>query len=90
MLLEPTSDQEFFRETTARFLDELVPVGELRRLRDDPVGFGRGLLAPRRRARLDVAARRARTTAAAASAATASSTSRSSPTSSVATPPPDR
>ena len=40
MLLELTSDQAFFRDTTARFLAELVPVGELRRLRDDPVGFG--------------------------------------------------
>lgn len=39
MLLEPSSDQEFFRETTGRFLKEHVPVGELRRLRDDPVGF---------------------------------------------------
>jgi alkylation response protein AidB-like acyl-CoA dehydrogenase len=34
-----TSDQEFFRETTARFLDDQVPVAELRRLRDDPAGF---------------------------------------------------
>jgi alkylation response protein AidB-like acyl-CoA dehydrogenase len=40
MLLELTPDQEFFRETTARFLDEHVPVGELRRLRDDAAGFG--------------------------------------------------
>lgn len=39
MLLQPTSDQEFFRETTAKFLDEQVPVGEVRRLRDDPAGF---------------------------------------------------
>ena len=39
MLLEPSADQEFFRETTDRFLTEQVPVGELRRLRDDPVGF---------------------------------------------------
>ena len=39
MLLTPTSDQEFFRETTARFLDEQAPVRELRRLRDDPAGF---------------------------------------------------
>jgi alkylation response protein AidB-like acyl-CoA dehydrogenase len=40
VLLQPSSDQEFFRETTARFLSEQAPVGELRRLRDDPVGFG--------------------------------------------------
>ncbi|MBY0277530.1 acyl-CoA/acyl-ACP dehydrogenase [Candidatus Binatia bacterium] len=39
MLLQPTSDQELLRETTARFLDETVPPAELRRLRDDPVGF---------------------------------------------------
>jgi alkylation response protein AidB-like acyl-CoA dehydrogenase len=41
MLLELTSDQEFFRETTARFLDEHVPVSVLRRFRNDPVGFDR-------------------------------------------------
>jgi alkylation response protein AidB-like acyl-CoA dehydrogenase len=40
MLLEPSSDQEFFRETTARFLVDQTPVGEIRRLRDDPAGFG--------------------------------------------------
>jgi len=40
MLLQLTSDQELLRETTARFLDETVPPAELRRLRDDPVGFG--------------------------------------------------
>ena len=39
MLLALSADQAFFRETTARFLGELVPVGEVRRLRDDPVGF---------------------------------------------------
>lgn len=38
MLLEPSDDQEFFRETTARFLTDQVPPAELRRLRDDPVG----------------------------------------------------
>ncbi len=41
MLLELDSDQAFFQETTARFLDEHVPVGEVRRLRDDPAGFDR-------------------------------------------------
>ena len=40
MLLERTPDQEFFRETTLRFLGEHVPPGEVRRLRDDPAGFG--------------------------------------------------
>jgi alkylation response protein AidB-like acyl-CoA dehydrogenase len=39
MLLELSSEQEFFRETTARFLDTHAPVAELRRLRDDPTGF---------------------------------------------------
>jgi len=39
MLLVPSSDQTFFQETTARFLKELVPVGEVRRLRDDAAGF---------------------------------------------------
>jgi alkylation response protein AidB-like acyl-CoA dehydrogenase len=41
MLLALSSDQELFSETTAKLLDEIVPVGELRRLRDDPVGFDR-------------------------------------------------
>jgi alkylation response protein AidB-like acyl-CoA dehydrogenase len=39
MLLALSSDQEFFRETTGRFLTDRVPVAELRRLRDDPQGF---------------------------------------------------
>ena len=39
MLLTPDSDQELFRETTAKLLNQHVPVGELRHLRDDPVGF---------------------------------------------------
>jgi alkylation response protein AidB-like acyl-CoA dehydrogenase len=39
MLLTLSSDQELFSETTVKLLDELVPVDELRRLRDDPVGF---------------------------------------------------
>src|SRR5579872_6756486 len=42
MLLELTPDQEFFRETTARFLDEHAPVAEVRRRRDDPAGFDPG------------------------------------------------
>jgi alkylation response protein AidB-like acyl-CoA dehydrogenase len=41
MLVTRTSDQDFFRETTARFLAEQSPVDALRRLRDDPVGFDR-------------------------------------------------
>ena len=41
MLLQPSADQTFFRETTARFLAEFAPVDELRRRRDDPVGFDR-------------------------------------------------
>lgn len=39
MLLNLDRDQELFRETTAKLLEELVPVGELRRRRDDPDGF---------------------------------------------------
>ncbi len=39
MLLDLTSDQDFFRETTAKFLDTQVPVAELRRLRHDATGF---------------------------------------------------
>jgi alkylation response protein AidB-like acyl-CoA dehydrogenase len=40
MELELTADQEFFVETTRRFLDERVPTADLRAMRDDPVGFG--------------------------------------------------
>ncbi|MEU5842683.1 acyl-CoA dehydrogenase family protein [Rhodococcus sp. NPDC047139] len=39
MLLDPSPDQEFFRDTTSRFLSDRVPVAEIRRLRHDPVGF---------------------------------------------------
>jgi alkylation response protein AidB-like acyl-CoA dehydrogenase len=39
MLQEVNSDQRFFLETTVRFLEERAPVSELRRLRDDPLGF---------------------------------------------------
>jgi alkylation response protein AidB-like acyl-CoA dehydrogenase len=39
MLLEVSADQEFFRDTTGRFLEQEVPVGEVRRLRDDPAGY---------------------------------------------------
>ncbi|MBH0119143.1 acyl-CoA dehydrogenase family protein [Rhodococcus sp. HM1] len=42
MLWEPTPDQEFFRDTTARFLRDQAPPAELRRLRDDPAGFDSG------------------------------------------------
>jgi alkylation response protein AidB-like acyl-CoA dehydrogenase len=41
MLLALSSDQELFRETTAKLLEELVPVAELRRRRHDPTGFDR-------------------------------------------------
>ena len=41
MLLELNPDQEFFRETTAKFLAALTPVEELRRRRDDAAGFDR-------------------------------------------------
>jgi alkylation response protein AidB-like acyl-CoA dehydrogenase len=39
MLLQPSSDQEAFRETTEKFLRDQVPVATLRTLRDDPQGF---------------------------------------------------
>jgi alkylation response protein AidB-like acyl-CoA dehydrogenase len=39
MQLELTDDQELFRETTARFLDEHAPVGAVRALRHDARGF---------------------------------------------------
>lgn len=39
MQLELTPDQDFLRETTAKFLVSQVPVAELRRRRDDPDGF---------------------------------------------------
>jgi alkylation response protein AidB-like acyl-CoA dehydrogenase len=40
MLLNLTSDQEFFRDTTARFLGQLASPTEIRRLRNDAAGFG--------------------------------------------------
>ena len=40
MLLDPSPDQKFFRDTTSRFLTDWVPVAEVRRLRHDPAGFG--------------------------------------------------
>jgi alkylation response protein AidB-like acyl-CoA dehydrogenase len=39
MMPDLSADQQFFRETTAKFLDEQVPAGELRRRRDNPAGF---------------------------------------------------
>jgi alkylation response protein AidB-like acyl-CoA dehydrogenase len=39
MLLTLTPDQEFFRETTSRFLADRFPPSRLRQLRDDPAGF---------------------------------------------------
>src|SRR3954471_5074548 len=39
MLLQLSSDQEFFRETTAKFLTDQAPVEVLRRLRDEPAGY---------------------------------------------------
>ena len=39
MLLNLTEDQEFFRETTDRFLAELVPPDAVRALRHDEAGF---------------------------------------------------
>src|SRR5881275_2640566 len=42
MLLQLSSDQEFFRETTAKFLKEQAPVDEVRRRRHDAAGFDSG------------------------------------------------
>jgi alkylation response protein AidB-like acyl-CoA dehydrogenase len=39
MQLALSSDQELFRETTVKLLEELAPVAEVRRRRDDPSGF---------------------------------------------------
>ena len=39
MLLDLTSDQEFFRQTTAKFLESQVPIDAVRALRDDPAGY---------------------------------------------------
>ncbi|MCB2061335.1 MAG: acyl-CoA dehydrogenase family protein [Novosphingobium sp.] len=36
---ELTSDQELFRDTTARFLNDRAPLSQLRKNRDDPAGF---------------------------------------------------
>jgi alkylation response protein AidB-like acyl-CoA dehydrogenase len=37
--LDLDGDQEFFRETTRKFLDELAPPGQIRSLRDDAAGY---------------------------------------------------
>jgi len=39
MLQQLSSDQEFFRETTDKFLSDQTPVEVLRRLRDNPAGY---------------------------------------------------
>lgn len=39
MLVALSSDQEALRSTTARFLDDRMPVATIRGLRDDPAGF---------------------------------------------------
>ena len=39
MLLQLSSEQEFFQKTTVRYLQDNAPVAELRRRRDDPEGF---------------------------------------------------
>ena len=41
MRLTLSSDQEFFHETSLRFLDEASPSSTVRQLRDDPAGFDR-------------------------------------------------
>ncbi|HZU81031.1 MAG TPA: acyl-CoA dehydrogenase family protein, partial [Acidimicrobiales bacterium] len=39
MLFQLSEDQTFLRETTARFLDNTVPLDLLRKLREDDAGF---------------------------------------------------
>src|SRR5262245_15918581 len=39
MRFDLTAEQEFFQQTTARFLDDHVPVANLRARRNDPAGF---------------------------------------------------
>ena len=39
MLLSLTSDQEFLRDTTTKFLADQASVAGIRRLRHDPTGF---------------------------------------------------
>ena len=39
MLLNLSEDQQFFRETTDRFLTEQAPPDTLRQLRNDPAGY---------------------------------------------------
>jgi alkylation response protein AidB-like acyl-CoA dehydrogenase len=41
LLIELTSEQEFLRQTTAKFLGNEVPVSDVRKLRDNPDGFDR-------------------------------------------------
>lgn len=41
MLLELSEDQDFFRQNTAKFLADQMPISEVRRLRHDPSGFER-------------------------------------------------
>jgi alkylation response protein AidB-like acyl-CoA dehydrogenase len=40
--LDLSDDQEFFRQTTARFLDAEAPMAAVRALETDPAGFGAG------------------------------------------------
>jgi alkylation response protein AidB-like acyl-CoA dehydrogenase len=39
MLLQLSSEQEYFQKTTVRYLEDNAPVAELRRRREDPEGF---------------------------------------------------
>ena len=57
MLLNPTPDQLLFQQTTATFLDELVPLDVLRTCATNPPASP-PVLAARRRTRLDQPARR--------------------------------
>jgi alkylation response protein AidB-like acyl-CoA dehydrogenase len=42
MDLDLSEDQEFFRDTTRKFLESEIPITAVRKLADDPAGFDRG------------------------------------------------
>ena len=69
-----SDDQQLFRETSRRALEEHSPLERVRELIDDPLGFDRAVWDAGRRARLVRHARPRTSTAAAASPATGWST----------------
>ena len=57
MNLGLTDDQQFFQETTRKFLEQEAPITAVRALADDPDGFDRAWWATGGRARMDVVPR---------------------------------